>query len=153
IMSDPGDMDVCQKLGFILNKDIRPVVASREQIIEAINRYYGQTEAESVVSMLAEFTDTAIDFTETEHFEAEELADEAADSPETRLHVIRHALEVVGSAEDPPTRSRRAGGAPVEGQATVRYYQQMNPERMFPLLVVLSKKAVQEVVKRGVAQA
>src|SRR5262245_50177028 len=27
IMSDPGDMDVCQKLGFILNKDIRPVVA------------------------------------------------------------------------------------------------------------------------------
>ena len=36
--------------------------------MEAINRYYGSstTETESVDSMLAEFTDTAIDFTDTE---------------------------------------------------------------------------------------
>ena len=32
-----------QKLQFILNKDIQPVLAAREQIIEAINRHYGQT--------------------------------------------------------------------------------------------------------------
>jgi type IV pilus assembly protein PilB len=49
-----------------LNKDIHPVLAPREQIVEAINRHYGQTETESVDSMLADFTDTAIDFTETE---------------------------------------------------------------------------------------
>lgn len=66
ITSDPTDFDTLQKLQFILNKDIQPVLASREQIIEAINRHYGQTETESVDSMLAEFTDTAIDFTETE---------------------------------------------------------------------------------------
>jgi type IV pilus assembly protein PilB len=66
IMSDPSDFDTMQKLQFILNKDIQPVLASREQIIEAINRHYGQTETESVDSMLQEFTDTAIDFTETE---------------------------------------------------------------------------------------
>ena len=66
IMSDPTDFDTIQKLQFILNKDIQPVLAAREQIIEAINRHYGQTETESVDSMLAEFTDTAIDFTETE---------------------------------------------------------------------------------------
>src|SRR5579884_1335000 len=66
IMSDPSDFDTVQKLQFILNKDIQPVLAPREQIIEAINRHYGQTETESVDSMLAEFTDTAIDFTETE---------------------------------------------------------------------------------------
>ena len=66
IMSDPSDFDTVQKLQFILNKDIQPVLAAREQIIEAINRHYGQTETESVDSMLAEFTDTAIDFTETE---------------------------------------------------------------------------------------
>ena len=35
-------------------------------ILEAINRYYGQIEGESADSMLQEFTDTAIDFTETE---------------------------------------------------------------------------------------
>src|SRR6202011_3354819 len=66
IMSDPTDFDTVQKLQFILNKDIQPVLAPREQIVEAINRHYGQTETESVDSMLAEFTDTAIDFTETE---------------------------------------------------------------------------------------
>jgi type IV pilus assembly protein PilB len=66
IMSDPSDFDTMQKLQFILNKDIQPVLAPREQIVEAINRHYGQTETESVDSMLAEFTDTAIDFTETE---------------------------------------------------------------------------------------
>jgi type IV pilus assembly protein PilB len=66
IMSDPSDFEKLQKLQFILNKDIQPVLAAREQIIEAINRHYGQSETESVDSMLAEFTDTAIDFTETE---------------------------------------------------------------------------------------
>src|SRR5262245_6042472 len=52
IMSDPSDFDTMQKLQFILNKDIQPVLADRGQIIEAINRHYGQTETESVDSML-----------------------------------------------------------------------------------------------------
>jgi type IV pilus assembly protein PilB len=66
IMSDPTDFDTVQRLQFILNKDIEPVLATREQIIEAIDRHYGQTEAEDVDSMLLEFRDTATDFTETE---------------------------------------------------------------------------------------
>ena len=57
IMSDPTDFDTVQKLQFILNKDIQPVLAPREQIIEAINRHYGQTETEDVDAMLLEFTD------------------------------------------------------------------------------------------------
>jgi type IV pilus assembly protein PilB len=64
-MSEPSDYDTLQKLQFILNKDVQPVLAAREQIFEAINRHYGQTETESVDSMLQEFTDTAIDFTDT----------------------------------------------------------------------------------------
>jgi len=66
ILSDPNDLQTMQKLEFILNKQITPVLAPKEQIVEAINRHYGQSETESVDSMLAEFTDTAIDFTETE---------------------------------------------------------------------------------------
>src|SRR5437588_2608168 len=66
IMSDPSDFDTMQKLQFILNKDIQPVLAPREQIVEAINRHYGQYETESVDTMLAEFTDTAINLTQTE---------------------------------------------------------------------------------------
>src|SRR5262245_63718074 len=66
VISDPSDFDTIQKLQFILNKDIQPVLAGKEQIVEAINRHYGQTETESVDSMLQEFTDTQIDFTDTE---------------------------------------------------------------------------------------
>jgi hypothetical protein len=64
-MSDPSDSETLQKLQFILNRDVIPVLAPREQIVEAINRHYGQPETQSVDSMLAEFTDTAIDFTDT----------------------------------------------------------------------------------------
>src|SRR5438876_8948151 len=79
IMSDPTDFDTVQKLQFILNKDIQPVLAPLEQIVEAINRHYGQTQTESVASMLAEFTDTAIDFTETEGSAASAMAAEDSD--------------------------------------------------------------------------
>ena len=86
ITSDPTDFDTLQKLQFILNKDIQPVLASREQIIEAINRHYGQTETESVDSMLAEFTDTAIDFTETEQTSAASgAAAEESEAPVVKL--------------------------------------------------------------------
>ena len=50
-----------------LIKTLQPVLADHEQIREAINRHYGQTETESVDSMLVEFTDTAIEFTQTEN--------------------------------------------------------------------------------------
>jgi type IV pilus assembly protein PilB len=66
IVSDPHDLDTFDKLRFILNKQIEIALAPREQILEAINKYYGQIEGESADSMLQEFTDTAIDFTETE---------------------------------------------------------------------------------------
>ena len=60
------DFETFEKLRFILNRQIEIALAPREAILEAINRYYGQTVGESADSMLQEFTDTAIDFTETE---------------------------------------------------------------------------------------
>jgi type IV pilus assembly protein PilB len=63
-MADPTNYDTVQKLQFVLNKDILPVMAVVEQITDAINRNYGQTETESVDSMLVEFTDTAIEYTQ-----------------------------------------------------------------------------------------
>lgn len=65
-MHDPMAFEVLDKLRFIVNRDIKPVVASKEAIQGAINRHYGQSETESVDSMIAEFTETAIDFTATE---------------------------------------------------------------------------------------
>ncbi len=84
VVHDPTDFDTIQKLQFILNKEILPVLAAREQIVEAINRHYGQTETESVDSMLQEFTDTQIDFTETEAT-ANAGAAEESDAPVVKL--------------------------------------------------------------------
>ena len=84
VVHDPTDFDTIQKLQFILNKEILPVLAAREQIVEAINRHYGQTETESVDSMLQEFTDTQIDFTETESTANAAAADES-DAPVVKL--------------------------------------------------------------------
>jgi type IV pilus assembly protein PilB len=65
LISNPRDVDTMDKLRFILNRDIRIALATRASILESINRLYGQMEGESADSILQEFTDTAIDFTET----------------------------------------------------------------------------------------
>ncbi len=64
--TDPSDILLRDKLSFIFNKDIRFIEYPRGDIFRAINEHYGQSETESVDSMLVEFTDTAIDFTRTE---------------------------------------------------------------------------------------
>lgn len=84
ITSDPTNFDIIQKLTFILNKDVQPVLADHEQIREAINRHYGQTETESMDSMLVEFTDTAIDFTQTEASK-QAADDDYSDAPVVKL--------------------------------------------------------------------
>jgi type IV pilus assembly protein PilB len=98
IMSDPTDFDTVQKLTFILNKDVQPVLAPREQIIEAINRHYGQSETESVDSMLQEFTDTAIDFSESALAAAAAAQDET-DAPVVKLVnlIIQEAINLRAS--------------------------------------------------------
>jgi type IV pilus assembly protein PilB len=86
IVSDPDDYETIEKLRFILNRPIETALAPRDAILEAINRHYGQTVGESADSMLQEFTDTAIDFTETleDHGTREEDVDEAS-APIVRL--------------------------------------------------------------------
>ena len=80
IVSDPLDYDTLEKLRFILNRNVEIALAPRESIQEAINQHYGQTDGESADSMLQEFTDTAIDFTETaeERVNEDEAIDESS---------------------------------------------------------------------------
>ena len=98
ITADPANYDTIQKLQFILNKDVVPVLAVQEQIQEAINRNYGQTETESVDSMLVEFTDTAIEFTQTESIATMANADES-DAPVVKLCnlIIQEAISLRAS--------------------------------------------------------
>src|SRR5262249_3359266 len=55
--------------------------------------------------------------------------------------------------DDVAAKRAPAAPRPVERRATVRYYHRMNPERTFPLLVILSRHEVEAVVKRNVSQA
>ncbi len=99
IMSDPMDFETVDKLRFILNRDIEIALAPRESIQEAINRHYGQTETESVDSMLQEFTDTAIDFTETEQSSAAAMNVADSDAPIVKLVnlIIQEAVNLRAS--------------------------------------------------------
>jgi type IV pilus assembly protein PilB len=98
ITADPTNYEAIQKLQFILNKDIVPVLAVQDQIQEAINKNYGQTETESVDSMLVEFTDTVIEFTQTESMSSIAAADES-DAPVVRLVnlIIQEAINLRAS--------------------------------------------------------
>lgn len=100
IMSDPLDYDTREKLRFILNRNIEIALAPREMILEAINKHYGQVDGESADSMLQEFTDTAIDFTETtqETVSDEEAVDESS-APIVRLVqlIINEAVQLRAS--------------------------------------------------------
>jgi type IV pilus assembly protein PilB len=100
VISDPNDYETLQKLGFILNRQIEIALAPREAILDAINRHYGQTVGESADSMLQEFTDTAIDFTEAmdEPIRGDEDIDEAS-APVVRLVqlIISEAVQLRAS--------------------------------------------------------
>ena len=97
---DPTDMDAQEKLRFILNRDIEMALAVREQIVEAINRHYALSDGESADSMLQEFTDTAIDFTETAVEQAAAAAqEETSDAPVVKLVnlIITEAVQLRAS--------------------------------------------------------
>jgi type IV pilus assembly protein PilB len=97
---DPTDIETQDKLRFILNRDIEMAIAVREQIVESINRHYGLSDGESADSMLQEFTDTAIDFTETAVEQAAaQNPDDQSDAPVVKLVslIITEAVQLRAS--------------------------------------------------------
>lgn len=115
IISDPNDMDTFEKLRFILNRRIEPVLAPRDSILEAINRHYGQTVAESADSMLQEFTDTAIDFTEAD----DDIRPGAETVDETSAPIVRLVQLMLNEAVQ--LRASDIHIEPFEGRIRVRY--------------------------------
>ena len=96
---DPMNYEIVEKLRFILNRDVDMVMSPKDQILAAINRNYGHSETESVDSMLLEFTETAIDFTEAELSRAEIQAEDDESSPIIRLVnlIIQEAVNMRAS--------------------------------------------------------
>jgi type IV pilus assembly protein PilB len=96
LVSDPFDYETFEKLQFILNRKVNIALATKESILEAINRNYGQMGDESADSMLQEFTDTAIDFTETE--EGDGGGGDGEDVDETSAPIVRLVQLMISEA-------------------------------------------------------
>jgi uncharacterized protein (TIGR02996 family) len=59
----PLDASLRQQLEFTLNRHIEPIGASAEQVIEALNRHYGNSEVESVdTGVLLEYTEPPFEY-------------------------------------------------------------------------------------------
>jgi type IV pilus assembly protein PilB len=116
LVSDPQDFETFDKLQFILNRKIEIGVSTKESILEAINRNYGQVDGESADSMLQEFTDTAIDFTETEDDAASD-SDDVVD--ETSAPIVRLVQLMIGEAVQ--LRASDIHVEPFEDRVRIRY--------------------------------
>ncbi|HEX2476990.1 MAG TPA: GspE/PulE family protein [Lacipirellulaceae bacterium] len=114
LVSDPFDYETFEKLQFILNRKVNIALATRESILEAINRNYGQMGDESADSMLQEFTDTAIDFTETE-----EESGGGEDVDETSAPIVRLVQLMIGEAVQ--LRASDIHIEPFEDRVRIRY--------------------------------
>ena len=116
LMSDPSDVQTLENLRFILNRDISIALSPRAQIVDTINRVYGQVEGESADSILQEFTDTAIDFTETE---SDEVAGGEDDGDEHSAPIVRLVKLMITEAVQ--LRASDIHVEPFEDRVRIRY--------------------------------
>ncbi len=116
LVSDPFDLETIEKLRFILNRKVETALAPREAISEAINRYYGQVEGESADSILQEFTDTQIDFTETSE-DGGGSSDESVD--ESSAPIVRLVSLMIQEAVQ--LRASDIHVEPFEDRVRIRY--------------------------------
>ncbi|MFT5303693.1 MAG: type IV pilus assembly protein PilB [Mariniblastus sp.] len=115
VMSEPGDVDTVEKLRFILNRDVTVALATRSSIVLQINRMYGQVEGESADSILQEFTDTAIDFTET----VDDSDGGDGDSDESSAPIVRLVQLMITEAVQ--LRASDIHVEPFEDRVRIRY--------------------------------
>jgi type IV pilus assembly protein PilB len=150
LIADPFDLETIEKLRFILNVTIETALAPKGAIVGAINKYYGQVEGESADSMLQEFTDTAIDFTETE---GDGDIDQADDDGDNSAPVIRLVNLMIQEAVQ--LRASDIHVEPFEDRVRIRYRidgvcveREAAPRRMLSAVIarikILSKIDISE---------
>ncbi|MFK8113088.1 MAG: GspE/PulE family protein [Rubripirellula sp.] len=149
LVSDPFDLETVEKLRFILNRKIETALAPKTSITGAINKYYGQVEGESADSMLQEFTDTAIDFTETDA-DSESREEETDDNSAPVIRLINLMIQ-----EAVQLRASDIHVEPFEEKVRIRYRidgvcveRENAPRRMLSAIIarikILSKIDISE---------
>lgn len=93
-MADPMDLFAIDDVKFSTNMDIKPVIASKSDIINAIDKYYGKESAEKAVE---DFT-KEYNFNEFNDIE-DGLLDKVSNAPVVRLvnSIILHAVKLRAS--------------------------------------------------------
>lgn len=115
VTSKPDDFALSDKLQFILNKRIKFAVASKEAIVEAISRHYGGGGQDNAKAMLQEFTDTQIDFTETDDDEDDDGG--MPDNPDSPVVKLVHLI----ISEAVQSRASDIHIEPFEDRVRIRY--------------------------------
>ncbi len=149
LIADPFDLETIEKLRFILNRKIETALAPKNAILGAINKYYGQVEGESADSMLQEFTDTAIDFTETDA-DSEHAEEDVDDSSAPVIRLINLMIQ-----EAVQLRASDIHVEPFEDRVRIRYRidgvcveRENAPRRMLSAIIarikILSKIDISE---------
>jgi hypothetical protein len=139
-LSEPDELaDTLAKLRVLLNREIHLVLAVRAQLQEAIRTHYGSAPTESVNAMRTEPTDSRSESCEDGF-------------PPAKLRIQECGRYLGMGIVEFKKGLKGLDDELVERRATIRYYDRMNPLRMFPLLVVLSKEAIAAVVQRHVGQ-
>lgn len=115
LMSDPEDIETVEKLRFILNRDISVALATRSSIVMKISQMYGQAEGESADTVLQEFTDTAIDFTET----IDDQDSKDGDGDESSAPIVRLVQMMITEAVQ--LRASDIHVEPFEDRVRIRY--------------------------------
>jgi len=113
-----ADLDLCtiDNLQFVLNREIKPVLARGEDIEESIERYYG-TEESTVDNMLREFTESEVSFAELTREEGSEEGGE--ESEEGDAAIIRLVNLVITEAVR--ARASDVHVEPLKNRLRVRY--------------------------------
>ena len=149
LIADPFDLETIEKLRFILNRKIETALAPKGAITAAINKYYGQVEGESADSMLQEFTDTAIDFTETDS-DSERAEEDIDDSSAPVIRLVNLMIQ-----EAVQLRASDIHVEPFEDRVRIRYRidgvcveRENAPRRMLSAIIarikILSKIDISE---------
>ncbi|MDD2706784.1 MAG: type II secretion system ATPase GspE [Verrucomicrobiae bacterium] len=92
-LSDPTNLDLVDNLHYALKCEIEPMVAPKNEIEEALVRYYGKAE-ETVDRMLNEITEGDIDITVKDQNAANDQLDEADDD----APIIRFVHAMIANA-------------------------------------------------------
>ena len=118
VVSDPDDVEVFEKLRFILQRPIEALISTREAIQEAVNRHYGQNVGESADSMIHDMTDTAINFTVVEN-DNDALNNVAGGSSESDAPIVRLCDQIIADAVH--LRASDIHIEPFEDRVRIRY--------------------------------